>query len=145
MTKLSCTMAPLLTTNRLNAPLLPTLKNVPPTCQRALGLANRTSLDLAVVSKPMVPLPELVSSALSDNTSSVNAPLVPTVTSPVMLVVTLLNVLVAPSATICAQAVPQVALNRAKHKELVNKDTKQARRHRAFMPLVSRQRGDSFN
>src|SRR5207244_13411858 len=61
MTKLSCTVAPPLTTNRLNAPLLPTLRNVPPTCQRALGLSNRTSLDLAVALKPMVAVPELVS------------------------------------------------------------------------------------
>src|ERR1051325_6138581 len=104
MPKLSCTMAPLLTTNRLNAPLLPTLRNVPPTCQRALGLANRTSLDLAVVLKPMVPSPEFVSSALSDNTSKVNEPLVPTVTSPVIVLVTLLRVLVAPSLTICARS-----------------------------------------
>src|SRR5439155_15164393 len=113
--------------------------------QRSVTLTNLTALYLALLLKPMVAAPELVSNALSDNTSNVNEPLVPTVTSPVMFVVTLLRVLVAPSLTICAQAVPQVALNRAKHKELVNKDTKQARRHRAFMPLVSRQRGDSFN
>src|SRR5437879_4907053 len=102
MTKLSCTEAPLLTTNRLNAPLLLTFKKVPPTCQRALGLSNRTSLDLSVELRPMVPSAELVNNAFSDRISNVNEPLVPTVILPVILSVTLLNVLVAPSATICA-------------------------------------------
>jgi hypothetical protein len=66
---------------------------------RAVGLTSRTSFALAVALRPMVPLPEFVSTALLDKMSSVNEPFVPTITSPVMLVVTLLNVFVAPSAT----------------------------------------------
>src|SRR5215208_2531222 len=73
-----------------------------PTNQRALGLSNRTSLDLAVALRPIVPLPELVSRALLERISNVNEPFVPTVTS-VKVFVTLLNVLVAPSLTICAR------------------------------------------
>src|SRR6266487_3790429 len=106
----SLTDAPLLTTNWLNEPLLPRNSN-PPIRQRALGLINRTSLDLAVVLRPMVPLPELVSSELSESTSSVNEPLVPTITSPANELVTLLNVLVAPSLTTCARSGKRVAAN----------------------------------
>src|SRR6266576_2335800 len=94
--------APLLTTNWLNEPLLPRNSN-PPIRHLAVGLSNRTSLDLAVVFRPMVLLPELVSSELSDKTSNVKEPLVPTITSPVKVLVLLLNVLVAPSLTICAR------------------------------------------
>src|SRR6185503_2132620 len=72
-----------------------------PTNQRELGLSTRTSLDLAVALRPMVPFPELVSSTLLDKTSSVNGPFVPTVTW-VKVFVKLLNVLVAPSLTTCA-------------------------------------------
>src|SRR5207249_11064048 len=82
MAKLSRTVAPLLTTNRLNEPLLPTIKYDPPTCQRAVELISRTSLDFAETFSPMTPLPELLSSALSDKMSNENEPLVPTVTSP---------------------------------------------------------------
>jgi len=94
--------APLLTISRLKGPLLPT-NSEPPMRQRPVELMSWTSLDLAVAVRPMIPFTELVSSALSESTSNVNERLVPTVTSPVMLVVTLLNVLVAPSATICAR------------------------------------------
>src|SRR5439155_1941456 len=94
----SSSNAPLLTTSRLDAPLLPT-KSEPPMTQRAVGRMSWTSLDLAVELRPMIPFTELVSSALSDSTSSVNEPFVPTVRLPGMVLVTLLNVLVAPSAT----------------------------------------------
>src|SRR5262245_35576679 len=73
--------------------------------QRALGLSNRTSLDLAVALRPMFPLAELVRSALLERTSNVKEPLVPTVTSPVKELVSLSKVRVAPSATICARRV----------------------------------------
>src|ERR1041385_5357038 len=73
--------------------------------QRALALAKRTSFEFAPALRPISPLAELVSSALSDSTSIVNEMLVPTVTSPVMLVVTLFSVLVAPSATTWARSV----------------------------------------
>ena len=92
------TNAPLLTTSRLDAPLLPT-KRWLPMRQRALALTSRTSLDLAVTLCPIRPRTEFVSSALLESTSNVNEPLVPTVTSPVKEFVTLLNVLVAPSLT----------------------------------------------
>src|ERR1043166_8324554 len=98
----SSSNAPLLTTRRLDAPLLPT-KSEPPMRQRAVELMSRTSLDLAVELRPIVPLSELVSSAWSESTSRVNEPLVPMVTLPVMWLVTLLNVLVAPSLTIWAR------------------------------------------
>src|SRR5436309_13860226 len=60
--------APLLTTNRLIAPLLPTDRS-PPISQRALGLMSRTSFDLAAALRLMRPLTELVRRALSDRTS----------------------------------------------------------------------------
>jgi hypothetical protein len=82
------TCAPLLITNRLNAPLLPTV-SVEPICQRAVGLMSRTSLDLAVALRPITLRMELISDALSDSSSKVNEPFAPTVTSPVMLLVTL--------------------------------------------------------
>src|SRR5947208_2524701 len=91
---------------RLAALLLPTNRELPelaPMSQRAVELTSRTSLDFAVVFWPMVLEPELVRRQLSDRTSNVNDPLVPTVTLPVILVVTLLKVLVAPSATSCAR------------------------------------------
>src|ERR1051326_8823634 len=100
----SRTAAPLLTTKRLNEPLLPTLSRLP-ICQRAVGLSNRTSLDLAVVLRPMVPLTELLRKALSESTSSVKGPLVQTVTSPAKVLVMLSKVLVAPSLTTWAKAV----------------------------------------
>src|SRR4051812_12798393 len=103
----SLTDAPLLTTNWLNEPLLPR-NSKPPNCQRALGLTNRTSLDLAVGFRPMAPLPELVRNELLERTSNVNEPFVPTLTS-VKVLVTLLNVLVAPSATICPRSDPTAA------------------------------------
>ena len=59
-------------------------------------------MDLAVAFRSMMPLTELVNSELLERMSRVNEPLVPTVTSPVMVLVTLLNVFVAPSATTCA-------------------------------------------
>src|SRR5947208_2913973 len=87
------TKPPLLMTNRLNEPLLPR-KNWLLGNQRAVGLTNLTSFDLAVALSPITPLAELVNRALSDITSSVKEPFVPTVTSPVKLVVTLFKVLV---------------------------------------------------
>src|ERR1043166_7507529 len=98
----SSSNAPLLTTRRLDAPLLPT-KSEPPMRQRAVELMSRTSLDLAVELRPMVPLSELVSGGLAESTGSGNEPLVPMVTLPVMVLVTLLRVLVAPSLTIWAR------------------------------------------
>src|SRR5215510_11744805 len=67
------TDAPLLTTSRLEAPLLPTKKELP-ICQRAVGLSSRTSFDLAVAFRPIWPLSELVSRGLLDSTSNVNEP-----------------------------------------------------------------------
>src|ERR1041384_5582299 len=119
--------APLLTTSRLEAPLFPKYK-VLTICHVAVGLSSRTSFDLAVVLKPIWPLTELVSRALSPRTSSVNEPFVPTVTSPVKEFVTLLNVLVAPSATSCASAQPHQATSSAMHAHCVKRTRRESRR-----------------
>src|SRR6185369_2778564 len=66
---LACTTPPLLTVNRLAAPLTPT-RIESPMRQRALGLTSRTSLDLALGLRPITPWAELVSSALSESTSN---------------------------------------------------------------------------
>src|SRR5438093_1197692 len=79
--------------------------------QRALELARRTSFEFAPLLRPINPLAELVSSELSDNTSNVNEPLVPTVTSPVKVLVSLIRVRVAPSLTICARSGETVTAN----------------------------------
>src|SRR2546430_614166 len=76
---LACTNAPLLTISVAFAPLLPT-NSEPFINHRALLLTSRTSLDLAVGLRLMMPLAELVRSELSESTSRVNEPLVPTVT-----------------------------------------------------------------
>src|SRR5262245_43172760 len=73
MPLLFSTVAPLPTMRRFIAPLLPTNK-FPPISQRALALNNCTALDLAVALRPITPLPELVSSALSDKATNVNEP-----------------------------------------------------------------------
>src|SRR5437763_17196792 len=104
----SLTDAPLLTTNWLNEPLLPRNSN-PPIRHLAVGLINRTSLDLAVALAPITTWAELVTSELSDKTSNVNEPLVPTITLPGKTLVMLLNVLVAPSLTSWARRVGAVS------------------------------------
>src|SRR2546422_935189 len=91
--------------------------------QRAVELMSRTSLVLAVVFRPMIPLTELVSSELPDRTSSVNEPLVPTVTSPVKKLVTLLKMLVAPSATICERRAGTAARAARHDNDLVRRQT----------------------
>src|ERR1051326_5543971 len=97
------TYAPLLTTSRLNAPLLPA-KSEPLMIHRAVGLTSRTSLDLDAAFSPMTPLSALISDALLEITSSENELLLPTVVSPGKELVALLNVLVVPSTVNCARS-----------------------------------------
>src|SRR4051794_37771036 len=61
----------------------------------------------------MITSAEPVNNVLSDNTSNVNEPLVPMVTLPVKVLVTLLNVLVAPSLTSGARRGKTVTANNA--------------------------------
>ena len=58
--------------------------------------------EFAPMFRPITPLPELVRNAALVRISSVNEPFVPVVTVPLMLLVTLFKVVVAPSATTCA-------------------------------------------
>src|SRR5207253_2791804 len=85
----------------LHYPLIPT-KLSSDRSHRVFTLQSRTVFEFAPMFRPITPLPELVSNAALVRISSVNEPFVPMVTVPLMLLVTLFKVVVAPSATTCA-------------------------------------------